>query len=141
MLAAREARACAYAPYSKFAVGAAVLAEDGRIFGGANVENASYSLTICAERAAVFAAIGQGARRLRAIALVSATGAPPCGACRQVLSEFTKEDFEVFVARADGVWRRHLASELWPLMFTKGDLESIPSDRSGEPSPGKEKPS
>jgi cytidine deaminase len=121
--AARAARTRAYAPYSKFAVGAAILTEDGRIFSGANVENASYSLTICAERAAAFAAIGQGARRLRAVALVSATGAPPCGACRQVLAECTEADFEVFIANTDGVWRLYRASELWPFTFTKSDLE------------------
>lgn len=123
--AARAVRAQAYAPYSQFAVGAALLDEDGRVFSGANVENASYSLTICAERAAVVAAVSQGARRLQAIAIVSITGAPPCGACRQVLSEFADDDFEIFVADTEGTWRVYRASELWPLMFTKSDLENV----------------
>jgi cytidine deaminase len=90
MAAARAVREHAYAPYSAFSVGAALLCEDGTIVGGCNVENASYGLTMCAERAAVAAAVAQGKRRFIAIAVVgSAEGAtPPCGGCRQVLSEF-----------------------------------------------------
>lgn len=89
-LAARESSRRAYCPYSRFPVGAAVLAEDGRIFSGCNVENASYGLTICAERAAVFAMVAAGARRLVAVAIHTPTRTPtvPCGACRQVLREF-----------------------------------------------------
>ncbi len=82
------ARANAYAPYSKFPVGAAVLAEDGSIFTGANVENVSYGLTICAERVAAAAAVAAGQRKLVAVAIVSDDGAVPCGACRQFLAEF-----------------------------------------------------
>lgn len=78
----------AYAPYSGYQVGAAVLAEDGRIFTGVNVENASFGLTICAERAALFTAIAAGATRLAAAAVCTANGVAPCGACRQVLGEF-----------------------------------------------------
>ena len=88
--AARQVAANAYEPYSHFAVGAAVLTEEGKIFTGVNVENVSYSLTICAERSAIFSAVTAGARRILAIAIYTPTPAPtpPCGACRQVLNEF-----------------------------------------------------
>jgi len=87
---ARAAQVNAYAPYSKYRVGAAIEAEDGREFAGANIENASYGLTICAERTAMAQAASQGVRRVRRIVVVtdSEPPAPPCGACRQVLWEF-----------------------------------------------------
>jgi cytidine deaminase len=90
MVAARAAREHAYAPYSAFAVGAALLCEDGSVVAGCNVENASYGLTMCAERAAVAAAVAQGKRRFIAIAVAGPIegATPPCGGCRQVLSEF-----------------------------------------------------
>lgn len=88
--AAKDASQHAYAPYSEFRVGAAVLTEDGRTFTGANVENASFGLTICAERNAVFQAVAKGARRIRAVVIYTPTRTPtpPCGACRQVMREF-----------------------------------------------------
>ena len=88
LTAAMGARQQAYAPYSKFLVGAALLTEDGQIISGCNVENASYGLTICAERNAVFAAVARGHRQFQAIALATTGGATPCGACRQVLAVF-----------------------------------------------------
>jgi len=94
------AAAHAYSPYSKFSVGAALLAHDGRIFRGVNVENASYGLTLCAERSAFAAAIAAGVRQFEAIAIVASGGAipSPCGACRQVMTEFCMGDFTVLMA-------------------------------------------
>lgn len=99
--AAREARERAYAPYSNFAVGAAVLSGSGRVYTGCNVENVSYGLSICAERAAVFSMVADGERSIRAIAVVTDLQVPgsPCGACRQVLAEFG-DDFPIHLASA-----------------------------------------
>lgn len=113
---ARQAAARAYCPYSGLAVGAAVLAEDGRVFTGCNVENASYGLTICAERVAVAAAVACGARRLVAVAVWSSAGRiSPCGACRQVLAEFGA-DLAVALAGESGPEVVHLR-DLLPKPF------------------------
>jgi cytidine deaminase len=98
------AAAAAYAPYSSLRVGAAVLAADGRVFAGCNVENASYGLSMCAERVAAFAAVAAGARLLAAVAVASPDARPcvPCGACRQVLAEFGGDGMAVVLERPDG---------------------------------------
>lgn len=115
--AARAASANAYAPYSRFAVGAAVLAADGRLFAGCNVENASYGLTICAERNAVFQAVAAGARTLVTVAVYTPTPQPatPCGACRQVLAEFGVR--EVLCVAQDGQEARYDLDALLPHAF------------------------
>ena len=119
---AKRARENAYAPYSNFKVGAALLTEDGEIFTGANVENASYGLSICAERVAVFKAVSEGKRKFKAIAVVTDTEkpTPPCGACRQVLAEFG--DIEVIMANLKGDVKVMKLSELLPEAFTPEDL-------------------
>lgn len=113
-----EARARAYAPYSLFAVGAALLTEDGRAFTGCNVENASYGLTVCAERVALFKAVSEGATRFSALAVACGAGpCAPCGACRQVLYEFAP-DLLVIMADGEGRgWRTARLSELLPHGF------------------------
>ncbi len=115
--AARAAQQQAYAPYSHFHVGAALEAEDGRVFVGCNVENASYGLTICAERAAVCAAVAAGARRFRRAVVVSESDPPaaPCGACRQVLHEFGADMTVEAVGPAGSL--RWALSELLPSAF------------------------
>lgn len=91
----------AYAPYSQYTVGAALLADTGAIYRGANVENAAYPTGTCAERSAVFSAVSDGARQFTAIAIASENGGAPCGACRQVLSEFGL-DMQVWIVNAEG---------------------------------------
>jgi cytidine deaminase len=118
--AARQAALSAYAPYSGFRVGAAVLADDGAVFTGANVENASYPVSSCAEATAVAHAASKGMRRIIATAVAcidadSIEGAYPCGRCRQILSEFDTEN--VYVTTASGEVRTHTLDELLPHGF------------------------
>jgi cytidine deaminase len=122
--AAAKAREDAVAPYSKFKVGAALLAKSGEIIGGANVESASYGLTCCAERVALFKALTSGVKGFRAVAVVARIqdGPMPCGACRQLLSEYAP-DAEVFVADSNDLKRIRAFSvkKLLPLAFLGGD--------------------
>lgn len=117
--AACQARRHGYAPYSKFAVGAAVRAADGTIFVGSNVENASYGLSICAERVALFKAISSGTRQVTQIAICTdgAQPFPPCGACRQVLAEFSK-DAEIVMGTVSGNAEVTTIRELFPSPFS-----------------------
>ena len=109
----------AHAPYSKFTVGAAVLDERGRVHVGCNVENASYGLTVCAERHAVAAAVAAGARRVRAVAVASGATPPalPCGACRQVIAELGDAGTEILIAGAQGATERTTLGALLPRAF------------------------
>lgn len=123
VLAARAAQGRAYAPYSHYRVGAAVQADDGRIFGGCNVENASYGLTICAERGAVMAAVAAGATRFTRVVVVTDSEPPaaPCGACRQFLAEFGPDlEVEGVGPTSRRTWR---LGELLPATFDKDFLD------------------
>lgn len=120
---ARRAMARAYAPYSRFRVGAAVLAADGRVFTGCNVENASYGLSICAERSAVAKAVSEGMKEFEAVAICADSPAPvpPCGACRQVLSEFNPR-MRVIMAGRSGKTAVARLDRLLPASFGAGQL-------------------
>jgi cytidine deaminase len=115
---ARQTREAAYAPYSNFPVGAAVLTADGRIFTGCNIENASFGATMCAERVAIFAAVAAGQREIKALAVIADTPQPiaPCGLCRQVLSEFGR-DCQVIMANLQGEYRVITLEQLLPHSF------------------------
>src|SRR5450759_1145177 len=116
--AAIRARENAHAPFSGFKVGAAVEAGDGRIYSGCNVENATYSLTLCAERVAIFKAISEGARRFRRVVVAADTEAltPPCGSCRQILWEFCG-DIELLLVNLHGKTETYRLKDLFPKPF------------------------
>ena len=119
--AARAARENAYAPYSHYKVGAAVLTADGRIFSGCNVENASYGLCNCAERTAIFSAVAAGGRTLTAVAVITNDGGSPCGACRQVLAEFAPRDAPLAIWLCDAagnIVHATTLAEIFPMAFT-----------------------
>ncbi|MCG8650735.1 MAG: cytidine deaminase [Pirellulales bacterium] len=124
--AAIDARDQAYAPHSHFYVGAAVLAVDGDIFAGCNIENASYSMTLCAERVAASSAIASGHRGWRAVAIASVGGVTPCGACRQFLAEFGLNMSVIAVDVIDGSRLIRRLAELLPDAF---DGSNLPSTR------------
>jgi len=121
--AARAARENSYAPYSNFRVGAALRASSGRIFGGCNVENASYGLTVCAERVAILKAISEGERGFDAIAVITDAEklTPPCGACRQLIWEFCG-DVPVVLANLRGAVEVHQMRELFPRPFDSSNF-------------------
>ncbi len=119
--AALDARLHAHAPFSGFQVGAALEDDTGRIHTGCNVENATYGLTLCAERVAVFKAISEGVRRFRRIAVAASSLTPPCGACRQILWEFCG-DIEVLLADPSGRRESLRLSDLFPRPFDASNL-------------------
>ena len=115
----------AYAPYSGYLVGAAILDTEGKIWTGCNVENISYGLSICAERTAVCKMVSEGIRSVRAVAVATRDGGTPCGMCLQTLLEFTSDPtlVEVFTVSASGENKRYLLSELIPFGFSSDDLK------------------
>jgi len=121
--AAKAARANAHAPFSHFKVGAALRTSSGKIFGGCNVENATYGLTICAERVAIFKAISEGQHKFDALAVVTDTDSltPPCGACRQLIWEFCG-DLPVVMANLQGKVEELRMSQLFPKPFDSSNL-------------------
>jgi cytidine deaminase len=121
---AKKARELAYAPYSKFKVGAALLTENGDVYKGCNIENAAYSLCNCAERTALFKAYSDGNKQYTALAVVADTDRPvsPCGACRQVISELCPSDMKVYLTNLKGDVAEMTVSELLPGAFTAEDL-------------------
>lgn len=121
---AEEASQYAYAPYSHFQVGAAVLCVDGSIYTGCNVENASYGLCMCAERVAIGKAVSEGKRRIDTIAIAGReeggafrASCSPCGACRQVIAEFSDENTRVITGNSDGEWKEWSVREMLPAAF------------------------
>jgi len=130
--AALAARAHAWAPYSQFRVGAAVLCDDGSVFTGCNVENATYGLTVCAERTALLKAVSEGHRRFVRIAIASdmAEPATPCGMCRQAIAEFAP-DLPVVLVNPQGVRRETTLTTLLPGAFTQEALLAWRAERTG----------
>ncbi len=122
---AYEAKKNAYVPYSGFSVGAALLAADGEIYRGCNIENAAYTPTNCAERTAFFKAVSEGKRDFLAIAVAGDTGDYlfPCGVCRQVMMEFCKKDFKIIVAKGKNDYKSFSLEELFPGSFSAEDLK------------------
>jgi cytidine deaminase len=120
-----KAREFAYVPYSKFQVGAALIAKDGKVFHGCNIENASYGMTNCAERTALFKAYSEGVTQFDILVVVADTDrpVPPCGACRQVISELCDPEMEVILTNLKGDIQRILVKDLLPGAFSPKDLK------------------
>ncbi len=118
-----EMRERAYAPYSGFTVGAALLCKNGEIYTGCNIENQSFTPTVCAERTAVFKAVSDGIREFEAICIAGGKAgtptrfSPPCGVCRQVLSEFVHNDFKVLIAISPDEFKEYTFDQIMPLVF------------------------
>ncbi len=122
-------RKMSYTPYSHFNVGAALLSADGKIYTGCNIENASYTPTNCAERTAFFKAVSEGVKDFTAIAIAGGKEdateldyCPPCGVCRQVMSEFCKDDFKIFLVKSETEYKEYTLTELVPERFTPNNL-------------------
>lgn len=112
-----------YSPYSKFKVGAAVLCEDDKVFGGTNIENASYGLSVCAERVALFSAVANGAKKIKAVAIYTSKGnTTPCGACRQVIAEFSN-NADIIYNTKDNTVKIEKISSLLPKSFNKKSIK------------------
>lgn len=126
LAAAMKARANAYAPYSKYQVGAALLTSSGSIYLGSNVENAAYPDSICAERVAVFKAVSEGQREFQAIAVVTRDGGTPCGSCRQVLAEFSPGALVLIANQTGEIVREDTVAELLPGAFGPKNLTQKP---------------
>lgn len=120
---AKQARIWAYAPYSNYKVGAAVLTESGRIYEGVNVENSAYPDSICAERTAIFTAVSNGEKKFQAIAVVTKNGGTPCGSCRQVMSEFGEDILVIIADENEKILMEKKLSDLLPGAFTPKDLK------------------
>lgn len=121
---AQEIKENAYAPYSGFRVGAALLTGSGRVFTGVNIENASFGATNCAERTAIFKAVSEGEKSIRTIAIASDSDdfVFPCGICRQVIAEFCDRDTKIICSRKDGEYKIYTVKELLPHAFTEINL-------------------
>jgi cytidine deaminase len=124
---AKQAREMAHAPYSKFEVGAALVTSDGRVFMGCNIENSTYSLTVCAERVAIFKAVSEGSREIVKIAVAVDTEnlTPPCGCCRQMIWEFAAEETTVIMANLSGDVQKCEIKDLLPKAFDASFLVGV----------------
>ncbi|PKR78815.1 cytidine deaminase [Halalkalibacillus sediminis] len=122
--AAKEMLDQAYVPYSKFPVGAVLLTKNGKLYKGCNIENAAYPVACCAERVAIFKAISEGEREFEALAVIANTKrpVPPCGSCRQVMSEFFDQDMKVIISNKDMETQETSVQELLPFSFDPQDL-------------------